>query len=66
MKILIIFVARLQFIKFWSVSRMLKMLKEKGESINKTIVHTGKYFHKNMSEVFFEELNLPKLDYYLM
>lgn len=32
---------------------------------NPILVHTGQHYDKNMSKVFFDELNLPKPNYYL-
>ena len=33
--------------------------------INEVLLHTGQHYDYNMSDVFFEELNLPKPDFYL-
>ena len=65
MKILTVLGARPQFIKAGAVTREIKRLKEKGEKLEEVIVHTGQHYDKNMSDVFFEELHLPKPDYYL-
>lgn len=59
MKILTVVGARPQFIKAAVVSRCLK---GHGEEV---LVHTGQHYDYNMSDVFFEELNIPKPKYNL-
>lgn len=59
MKILTVVGARPQFIKAAVVSRLLK---GKAEEV---FVHTGQHYDYNMSDIFFEELNIPKPDYNL-
>ena len=61
MKILTILGARPQFIKAGSVSREIG--KHKG--IQETIVHTGQHYDANMSDIFFDEMQIPKPDYFL-
>ncbi|MFT5876452.1 MAG: UDP-GlcNAc3NAcA epimerase [Salibacteraceae bacterium] len=61
MKIVTIIGARPQFIKASSLSREIA----KYDSIEEVIVHTGQHFDKNMSEIFFEEMNIPKPKYNL-
>lgn len=58
-KIVTVIGARPQFIKASVVS---KELRKKFEEI---IIHTGQHYDKNMSDIFFEELNIPKPDYNL-
>ena len=59
MKILTVIGARPQFIKAAALSKELQYYKD----ISETIVHTGQHFDKNMSKVFFDELNIPKPKY---
>ncbi|MBE0492619.1 MAG: UDP-N-acetylglucosamine 2-epimerase (non-hydrolyzing) [Sulfurospirillum sp.] len=61
MKILTILGARPQFIKAGSVSREIAKHKE----IEEIIVHTGQHYDANMSDIFFEEMQIPKPDYFL-
>ena len=55
MKILTIIGARPQFIKAATVSRALANHHE----IKEIIVHTGQHFDANMSDVFFDQLEIP-------
>ncbi len=61
MKILTILGARPQFIKAGSVSREIAKHKE----ITEVIVHTGQHYDANMSDIFFEQMQIPKPDYFL-
>lgn len=62
MKILTIVGARPQFIKAAAVSRALIKFRN---DINEVIVHTGQHYDANMSDVFFDELSIPKPAYNL-
>ena len=61
MKILTILGARPQFIKAGSVSREIAKHKE----IEEIIVHTGQHYDANMSDIFFDEMQIPKPNYFL-
>ena len=61
MKIVTILGARPQFIKAGSVSREIA----KHSEIEEVIVHTGQHYDTNMSDVFFEEMKIPKPHYFL-
>lgn len=49
--------ARPQFIKLAMVSRVLR------EHVREVLIHTGQHYDRNMSDVFFEELGIPRPDY---
>lgn len=66
MKIVTVVGARPQFIKAAAVSRAIKSYNAKGNTqIEEIIVHTGQHYDYNMSEVFFDELEIPKPNYNL-
>lgn len=61
MKILTILGARPQFIKAGSISREIA----KYNLIKEIIVHTGQHYDSNMSDIFFDEMQIPKPNYFL-
>ena len=65
MKVVTILGARPQFIKAGSVSREILRQREAGAEITEVIVHTGQHYDANMSDVFFEEMQIPKPGYFL-
>lgn len=65
MKIVTILGARPQFIKAGSISREIARLKSTGFVVDEVIVHTGQHYDLNMSDIFFEEMKLPRPVYYL-
>lgn len=67
MKILTILGARPQFIKAAAVSRAIRQHNktEQSKNIHEVIVHTGQHFDANMSDVFFEQLDIPRPDHNL-
>lgn len=60
MKTLTVIGARPQFIKAATISNKIR---ENGNS--EILVHTGQHYDNNMSDIFFEELGIPKPDYNL-
>lgn len=60
-KIVTVVGARPQFIKLAVVSRVLRQQPE----FQEVLVHTGQHYDHNMSDVFFEEMDIPKPDYNL-
>lgn len=65
MKIVTILGARPQFIKAGSVSREIKSREKSGIDISEIIVHTGQHYDPNMSDIFFNQMEIPKPDYLL-
>ncbi|HQQ21720.1 MAG TPA: UDP-N-acetylglucosamine 2-epimerase, partial [Bacteroidales bacterium] len=63
MKIVTVIGARPQFIKAAAISRNIRAYYS--DLIKEVIVHTGQHYDENMSELFFEELNIPQPDYHL-
>jgi UDP-GlcNAc3NAcA epimerase len=61
MKICTIIGARPQFIKAAVVSRAIR----ENSNVSEILVHTGQHFDANMSDVFFEELDIKKPDFHL-
>ncbi len=63
MKIITIIGARPQIIKSAAISRAIR--NHFSTEIKEIIVHTGQHYDENMSEVFFDELSIPRPDYNL-
>jgi UDP-N-acetylglucosamine 2-epimerase len=59
MHILSVVGARPQFIKAASVSRALRQV------MDEVLIHTGQHYDREMSDVFFDELHVPKPNYNL-
>lgn len=57
-RVLTIIGARPQFIKASVVSRAIKS----SSSLEEVVLHTGQHFDRNMSDVFFHQLDIPKPD----
>jgi UDP-GlcNAc3NAcA epimerase len=65
MKILSVIGARPQFIKAAPISHAILKREKEGASLREVIVHTGQHYDENMSEIFFQELELPEPHYNL-
>lgn len=61
LNIITIIGARPQFIKAATVSRVINTRND----ISEKIIHTGQHYDGNMSDIFFDELNIPTPDYNL-
>ena len=59
-KIITIVGARPQFVKAATLSRQFALL-----GVEELIIHTGQHFDANMSDVFFDEMEIPKPAYQL-
>ncbi|MCE1227372.1 MAG: UDP-N-acetylglucosamine 2-epimerase (non-hydrolyzing) [Geobacteraceae bacterium] len=69
MKIVTVIGARPQFIKAAAVSRAIAeynaAAQDQYPSIYEVIIHTGQHFDENMSDIFFDEMQIPRPDYHL-
>ena len=63
MKLVTIIGARPQIIKAAALSRAIR--NHYADKIQEIIVHTGQHYDDNMSQVFFDELQIPRPDYNL-
>ncbi|HUS15047.1 MAG TPA: UDP-N-acetylglucosamine 2-epimerase (non-hydrolyzing) [Chloroflexia bacterium] len=61
MKIVTVVGARPQFIKAAPLSRSLRAV----AGVREVLVHTGQHYDATMSDIFFQELDLPAPDYHL-
>lgn len=57
LRIITVVGARPQFIKAAAVSRVIR--EQHTNNITEMLVHTGQHYDENMSQVFFEELDIP-------
>lgn len=62
MKITIVAGARPNFIKIAPIIKAIEAAKNTGKNISFRLVHTGQHYDKNLSDTFFEELNIPHPD----
>jgi UDP-GlcNAc3NAcA epimerase len=60
-KIVTVLGARPQFIKAATISRVV----QKDSAIKEIIIHTGQHYDQNMSDIFFDEMQIPKPDHFL-
>lgn len=68
MKIASIVGARPQFIKAATISRAIARAagdRRSHQPVTETFIHTGQHYDANMSDVFFQELDIPEPDYNL-
>jgi UDP-GlcNAc3NAcA epimerase len=63
MKIVTVVGARPQFIKAAAVSRVIRA--QHAGKMDEVLVHTGQHYDDNMSQVFFDELDIPRPRYNL-
>lgn len=63
MKIATIVGARPQFIKAATLSRAIAAYEK--TPVKEVLIHTGQHYDANMSDIFFQEMELPKPDYHL-
>jgi len=60
MRITIVAGARPNFIKIAPIIKAIEKKQNEGATVSYRLVHTGQHYDKNLSDTFFEELNIPK------
>jgi UDP-N-acetylglucosamine 2-epimerase (non-hydrolysing) len=60
MKITLIAGARPNFIKIAPIIKAIEKKQSEGANVSYRLIHTGQHYDKNLSDTFFEELNIPK------
>jgi len=59
MNITIVAGARPNFMKIAPIIEAIQVKQAEGYNITFRLVHTGQHYDKNLSDAFFEELNIP-------
>ena len=59
MRITIVAGARPNFMKIAPIIAAITLHKEKGIDLEYRLIHTGQHYDKNLSDTFFEQLNIP-------
>ena len=62
MRITIVAGARPNFMKIAPIIEAIYKKQKEGLNVNFRLVHTGQHYDKNLSDTFFEELNIPHPD----
>ncbi len=62
MRLTLIAGARPNFMKIAPIIHSIQKSQKEGKNISYRLIHTGQHYDKNMSDTFFEELNIPKPD----
>lgn len=65
MKIISVVGARPNFMKVAPIHKAFKKVSNLDSNISHLICHTGQHYDEKMSKVFFDDLELPKPDFYL-
>ena len=60
MKIIHIVGARPQFVKYFPIWKSIEKIKAKNKPVENILLHTGQHYDYEMSQIFFEQLDLPK------
>jgi UDP-GlcNAc3NAcA epimerase len=65
MKIVTVVGARPQFVKAATVSAAIVAEQQRGVALEEIMVHTGQHYDPNMSQIFFDQLQVPRPKYNL-
>lgn len=65
MKIVTVVGARPQFVKAATLSAAIASHRKRGGAVEEVMVHTGQHYDPNMSQIFFDQLQVPRPKYNL-